>query len=446
MSQHDHLLKRLCGSSGSTLERARELLHTVTVKTAPGTGFQLKDPAGRPAACALIASEQLKNTVVDPTSAQGSSCLNPAAFRNCLAQVRAALAHDVSHMHKPDAHAPPERRDTRSGLSGTSQVSYDSLVAKHALSRDYADRVARWCQRAEFTYLNLGKGNNIARGSPKIKLGIFFWVCKVLEPARFDLKSFIEDENGMGMVHTDSVGGISKIMDAHAVEFRAMIVAESQQPKGVVPTRSSTRLSPAKRAMMREAPTKDAPKKRKLEEDLTAESSAGKGYEVSNQVSDIPEGISSSPVSPQKSPIKPVRRDLPTRESPRKRRARFIMQEEEEDDDSDADMVPPDTPSKPRLRANPNDRTPLIPHSRPRGPSTSPLRPSGHSDIAGETQPKGSTSTHHWEDMFADDPPDHADLPVRRRFRPVFLDRKQWDAPDPLLAKIQKRMDRVIIR
>ncbi|KAJ3972409.1 hypothetical protein EV361DRAFT_141754 [Lentinula raphanica] len=75
MSQHD-----LCGPSGETLERARELLHTVTVKTAPGTGFQLKDPAGRPAACALIASEQLKNTVVNPTSAQGSSCLNPAAF------------------------------------------------------------------------------------------------------------------------------------------------------------------------------------------------------------------------------------------------------------------------------------------------------------------------------------------------------------------------------
>ncbi|KAJ3767923.1 hypothetical protein FB446DRAFT_707438 [Lentinula raphanica] len=252
----------------------------------------------------------------------------------------------------------------------------------------------------------------------------------------------------MGMVHTDSVGGISKIMDAHAVEFRAMIVAESQQPKGVVPTRSSTRISPAKRAMMREAPTKDSPKKRKLEEDLTAESSAGKGYEVSNQVSDIPEGTSpsTSPAFPRKSPMKSVRRDFPTRESPRKYRARFIMQEEEDDDDSDADMMPPDTPSKPRLRANSNDRTTLIPHSRPRGPSTSPLRPSGHSDIAGETQPKGSTSTHHWEDMFTDDPPDHADLPVRRRFRPVFLDRKQWDAPDPLLAKIQKRMDRVIIR
>lgn len=58
MSQHDHLLKQLCGSSVETLERARELLYTSTVKTAPGSGFQLKDPLGRPAACALIASEQ----------------------------------------------------------------------------------------------------------------------------------------------------------------------------------------------------------------------------------------------------------------------------------------------------------------------------------------------------------------------------------------------------
>ncbi|KAJ3759551.1 hypothetical protein EV360DRAFT_82023 [Lentinula raphanica] len=444
MSQHDHLLKRLCGSSGSTLERARDLLHTVTVKTAPGTGFELKDPAGRPAACALIASEQLKNTVVDPTSAQGSSCLNPAAFRNCLAQVRAALAHDVvvvshTHTHKPDAHASPERRHTRSGLSGTSQVSYDSLVARHALSRDYADRVADWCQRAEFTYLNLGKGNNIARGSPKIKLGIFFWVCKVLEPTRFDLRSFIE-QNG---VHADNVGGISKIMDAHAAKFRAVMVRESQRPKGVVPTRSSTRISPAKRAMMREAPTKDSPKKRKLEEDLTAESDAGKRSQpkVSKQVTTSP-----SPASPRKSPTKPARGERLTRESPRKYRARFIMHEEEEDDDSDAEMVPPDTPSKPRLGAKSDNQTPLISHSRPRGPSISPVRPSGRLDSAGESQPKGSTSTHHWGDMFTDDPPDHAYVPVRRRFRPVFLDRKQWDAPDPLLAKIQKRMDRVIIR
>ncbi|KAJ3981561.1 hypothetical protein F5890DRAFT_1476871 [Lentinula detonsa] len=231
MSQHDHLLKQLCGSSSETLARARELLYIATVRTAPGTGFQLKDPLGRPAACALIASEQLKNTVVDPA-------------------IRAALAHNASH--QPSDHT--KRRQMR--FEFISQISYDSLVAKYALLQTYGDRFVSWCHRAEFAFFDLGKGHNIALDSPKIKLGIFFWVCGILEPDRLDLASFVEN-NG---AHTEHTGWIT-IMDIYGSKIRAPIVSENHgkqlsvpnhatgPPKALFPPSTSPRKSPSKQSM-----------------------------------------------------------------------------------------------------------------------------------------------------------------------------------------------------
>ncbi|KAJ3997387.1 hypothetical protein F5050DRAFT_1806914 [Lentinula boryana] len=424
MSQHDHLLKQLCGSSSETLGRARELLYIATVKTAPGTGFQLKDPLGRPAACALIASEQLKNTVVDPASAQGNSCLNPTAFQKCLAQVRAALAHNAS-LQPSD---PTKRRQTRSGF--ISQISYDSLVAKYALLQTYGDRFVSWCQRAEFAFFDLGKGNNIARDSPKIKLGIFFW------PGRLDLASFVRD-NG---AHTDNTGGITKIMDIHGSKIRALILAESKRPKEAVATRSSTRISPGKRPM-REAPSKDSPKKRKLSaEDDTAETTAGKQFSVPNHTSGPPKALYPPFTSPRKSPSKQVPRELPTKSTIKKARFTVVGQE-----DSDLEMSLLDTPSKTRLLVTSRDPAPMISPSQPRASSPSPTRRSIRLSSATESP---SQTVVNIKDLYIDNPSEHVNTfatTVRRRFRPVFLDRKQWNAPDPLLVKLQSGINKVTI-
>ncbi|KAJ3787916.1 hypothetical protein GGU10DRAFT_385407 [Lentinula aff. detonsa] len=430
MSQHDHLLKQLCGSSSETLARARELLYIATVRTAPGTGFQLKDPLGRPAACALIASEQLKNTVVDPASAQGNSCLNPTAFQKCLAQVRAALAHTASHQPSD----PTKRRQTRSEF--ISQISYDSLVAKYALLQTYGDRFVSWCQRAEFAFFDLGKGNNIARDSPKIKLGIFFWVCGILEPDRLDLASFVKN-NG---AHTDNTAGITKIMDVHGSKIRALILAESKRPKETVATRSSTRVSPGKRPM-REAPSKDSPKKRKLSaEDDTVGTTAGKQFSVPNHASGPPKALFPPSTSPRKSPSKQVLRELPTKSTTKKTRFTVVGQE-----DSDVEMSLPDTPSKRRLLGTSSDQVSMISPSRPRAPSPSPTRRSIRLNSAIESP---SQTVVNIKDLYIDNPPERANMfatTVRRRFRPVFLDRKQWSAPDPLLVKLQNRINKVTV-
>ncbi|KAJ3735872.1 hypothetical protein DFJ43DRAFT_1207588 [Lentinula guzmanii] len=319
----------LCGSSSETLARARELLYIATVRTAPGTGFQLKDPLGRPAACALIASEQLKNTVVDPT---------------------------------------------------------------------YGDRFVSWCQRAEFAFFDLGKGNNIARDSPKIKLGIFFWVCGILEPDRLDLASFVKN-NG---AHTDNTGGITKITDVHGSKIRALILAESKRPKETVATRSSTRVSPGKRPM-REAPSKDSPKKRKLSaEDDTVGTTAGKQFSVPNHASGPPKALFPPSTSPRKSPSKQVLRELPTKSTTKKTRFTVVGQE-----DSDVEMSLPDTPSKRRLLGTSSDQVSMISPSRPRAPSPSPTRRSIRLNSAIESP---SQTVVNIKTLYIDNPPERANM------------------------------------
>lgn len=56
--QHDALLKRMC-QNNDTLEKARSILHTASIKTAPGSGYELGQGApGLPAICAYVAAEQ----------------------------------------------------------------------------------------------------------------------------------------------------------------------------------------------------------------------------------------------------------------------------------------------------------------------------------------------------------------------------------------------------
>ncbi|KAJ3746090.1 hypothetical protein DFH05DRAFT_1522695 [Lentinula detonsa] len=140
-----------------------------------------------------------------------------------------------------------------------SQISYDSLVAKYALLQTYGDRFVSWCHRAEFAFFDLGKGHNIALDSPKIKLGIFFWVCGILEPDRLDLASFVEN-NGVHTEHTDILDGSQS-----GSKIRAPIVSENHgkqlsvpnhapgPPKGLFPPSTSPRKSPSKQ-VLRELP------------------------------------------------------------------------------------------------------------------------------------------------------------------------------------------------
>lgn len=59
--QHDVLLRNLCGTREDTFTKAKSILHTVSIKTGPGTGYDLGQGAsGFAAVCAYIAAEQLR--------------------------------------------------------------------------------------------------------------------------------------------------------------------------------------------------------------------------------------------------------------------------------------------------------------------------------------------------------------------------------------------------
>ncbi|KAF9061462.1 hypothetical protein BDP27DRAFT_1428984 [Rhodocollybia butyracea] len=385
MSQHDHLLQQLCGTDAETFKRAQDLIYTVNAKTSQGSGHSLRYPTGLPAACALIASEQLKNTTVELESARANACLKKPEFTKCLDDVRAALADVASS-------SPSNQRQTRSGNSN--KASYQSLVEKYRTP--YGGMFLSWCVKAELRYFELGKGINIARENPKIKYGIFNWVCKIL---KVDTAAFIRD---IGPGYDNARNSVATTMDTYCKSIRDAIKAESKQP--VDATRISPRKTTAKRAL-RELPSKDSPKKPKLSPAPQDDEAIAAG--PSTQVSAMP-----TP-SPRKSPTKVTIRE------PDMRQKTAAL-------DSDVEMTGVETPR--RARAPEHSTSAFI--------SSSPTRPSTRQSTRREPTPQLPPSpVVDTEDMDVDDFVDHEYNPLPpRRFRPVFLDLHQWNAPDPYFS------------
>lgn len=85
-------IRKLCAKR-ETISKARELLHSASVRTGPGTGYNLGEgKSGLPAICAFIASQELGNGDVSEKIAQTASCLKPILFKTTLKTVRSVLA------------------------------------------------------------------------------------------------------------------------------------------------------------------------------------------------------------------------------------------------------------------------------------------------------------------------------------------------------------------
>ncbi|KAJ7078546.1 hypothetical protein B0H15DRAFT_804770 [Mycena belliarum] len=170
----------------------------------------------------------------------------------------------------------------------------------------------------------------------------------------------------------------------------------------------------------------------------------------------------SASTSPRKSPTKPLR-ELPTRDSPQKRKVTFP--------DADDDLPMPDSPTKRPKLAQPTASSSLITLESIReremrttrsmsgsptkpGPAPSTPRralrtysrsPSKSQAAATPTRP---VKLLRQVDMELDTPaePPSSDAssdedttpPPRRRFRPIFRDQQQWAMRDPRLAKLAR--------
>ncbi|KAG6816820.1 hypothetical protein H0H87_002663 [Tephrocybe sp. NHM501043] len=153
--------------------------------------------------------------------------------------------------------------------------------------------------------------------------------------------------------------------------------------------------------------------------------------------------------TPRRSPKKPLR-ILPTRDSPTKRKAEAPAPPES---DEETDAPVPETSSKKRRAqspALPSETTKLIfppiasssrvildeTHHRPSPQAPRPADTEGQMDVDDENVPRISRV------MFDETEEQEKEKPVRRRFRPVYLDHRQWYAVDKRVKRIWKQAER----
>ncbi|PBK97329.1 hypothetical protein ARMGADRAFT_634829 [Armillaria gallica] len=394
MSQNNHLFNRLCDDI-ETRETAKEIYRLANAKTRPGSGFDLGAlRTGLPAICVYIASIRLKNNQISRASAQQSSCLKPSDFDKGVAAVESALGTGTS-------------RRSRSNTDGF----YQNLIEEYELT-PIAQLVTSWVRRTE-SVLVMREVFNVDR--KEVKCAVFFWVCSFLKD-----DVVIEKEAFLSQFAIDAktFEPIVKKLIKTAGSLAQQVKAErlSYDPSKKVTPFSTPHASPRKSPS--KTPLRVAPSNSPTKPDLTAPSPT---KTIAKSL------FAPSTPSTQKSPSKPLRVP-PTNDkrkednSPTKKRKLPSPQLAEE--------VPTQSPAKKR-----KVQTPLAKVDEDENPFQSPSKKSSSRLHAPFPQPQFSPPP---DDLFSEEEPE---LAPQRRFRPVFLDAKQWASRDPRLESIARKAD-----
>jgi hypothetical protein len=231
---------------------------------------------------------------------------------------------------------------------------------------------------------------------------------------------------------------------------------------------STTQRSPRKPVPKRELPNNDTPKKpvqaaaftdHELEQDSPLRRSSRTASPTKTATGSTPtkKAIGSTP-SISRPWVKPPIRELPSKDSPKKRPAEFTNDKDIKQDDA----TPPSTPTKKRRIISPEK--PAKPSSPSSAHASLEASTSAfHLALASPTKQTGVYSTSgplpssplkrtlfsagdipavpaYGESSSSDESEPEVPLP-RRRFRPVYPDSQQWEARDPRLAKIWKKAE-----
>ncbi|KAI0365719.1 hypothetical protein BV20DRAFT_1003672 [Pilatotrama ljubarskyi] len=167
---HQQLLKRICHNS-VTFERAKEVLHTASIKTTQGSGYELgQGLSGLPAICAYIAAQELGDNDVTEQIAQAASCLKPRLFKTTLNTVKSALS-------AASASASPSKAS--SSKPSARSVTYSALLTEKKIGRK--GLVAGWMQDAERTLMaNRETRRRFAGAYDAITVAVFCWTCQLM--------------------------------------------------------------------------------------------------------------------------------------------------------------------------------------------------------------------------------------------------------------------------
>lgn len=321
----------------------------------------------------------MNNGQVTRVAAQGASCLSQADFERHFYTVEAALGDSKTR--------------------GRVRLSFESLVRQHRIPISTA-RLAPWLEKAEEILLDVD--SRYESQGDEVKCAIFYWACTsikvcvlysilstrpittISQKDMLDMQDF-SDNHG---IPRQTLRVIVNLLKEHCSILMAKISEAADNSR-----------SPSKRA-----------------------------------------GIS----SPRKSPSKPALRALPSNDSPQKRR---VLHPESEMDEMD--MLPPQSPTKkrktdvfPQLSPTLKLDTFAADHISDMGPSSTLRPPQSHRQP--HSPPHSARDVINAMDvddspLFPNDSGSDEPPRPRKRFRPVFLDQKQWNLRDPRLDRLLRQ-------
>ncbi|KAK0202083.1 hypothetical protein DFS33DRAFT_1046489 [Desarmillaria ectypa] len=418
MSQNNHLFNQLCDDI-ETRKTAKEIYRLANAKTRPGSGFDLGAlRTGLPAICVYIASIRLKNNQISRASAQQSSCLKPSDFDKGVTAVEGALGTSTS-------------RRSRSNTDGF----YQNLIEEYELT-PITQLVTGWVRRTE-SVLVMREVFNVDR--KEVKCAVFFWVCSLLkDDVDIEKETFLSQFAIDAKTFEPILRKLVKTAGSLAQQIKAE--RKSYDPSKKVTPFSAPHTSPRKSPS--KTPLRVAPSNSPTKSIIT----------TSSPTKTIAKSLfPPSTPSSRKLPLKPLRVP-PTNdrqkavegdnsfESPTKKRKLQSPQPAEED------LIR--SPSKERKVQTPRgsltkaftvleDDEDEDPFQSPSKKRQAPVASSSHLHTP-FPQPQFSPPGNVIDDLFSEEEPD---LAPRRRFRPVFLDAKQWTSRDPRLESITKKAD-----
>ncbi|KAI0632344.1 hypothetical protein C8Q77DRAFT_1197631 [Trametes polyzona] len=450
---HQLLLKKLCHND-DTLERAKAVLHTASIKTAPGSGYELGQGAsGLPAICAYIAAEELGDTDVTEQIAQVASCLKPKVFKTTLNTVKGALAEAA----RSAATASPTKHKTT-----TRMITYEALLTEKKFGRKAL--VSRWMQDAERTLLENQKTRRKFGNLDAVTIAVFCWTCQLMGAGKkVDAQALLGMYGVTSKQFSDITDALHELCGetAKKIEEQVASLKASRSPtkpapaasSPVKPSASAVKASsqvtlppaivpptPSKTATLTRSPSKSA--LRAPSADLSPRKTPSHKRKVAfdGPIAEADEDEFDALATPSKrqkfsSPIK----ELPSTTTTPRRTSRLAHdggQDNSAEQDTPAsssrdtlDLLRhaargsvagsvPSTPRRSRVASQPSST-----HS-----ARSVRSGSGRSQPTTPTRRKPALPTVHEDE----------ERPVRRRYRPAFADTQQWLRGDARLERSLK--------
>ncbi|PCH40114.1 hypothetical protein WOLCODRAFT_162106 [Wolfiporia cocos MD-104 SS10] len=425
-------LPGLC-SRPETLNKAQELLNAASVKTGPGTGYDLGDAAGNglPAICAYLASEELGNNDVSEKIAQTASCLMPKVFRQLTGVVRSALAEKNSAV---DDDFDP--------------LTFDELISHLRLGRrDFVLGCLSDIQRAVLASRALPP--ELSPPTDAFVMSVFTWTCANVLKIKRAIVDELLLEFQIGRRDYDKIADVINTRCRVTVErAREKVAALSNTVKsrkaaatGAPPTEPAIDDTPSKRPEIRSSrvhkddvtstPSRTPAHKRKVAfaVDSAFRESPSKRQRLAPPTPAAANVFPNAAASSSRATL-----DLLKRQS----RGREVSKELSEGEEDRSSAAPP-TPTPPPIAA-PTSKPVAAPAPKPvaEAVATTPRkRVAPPAAIATPSTSRAATYTPSRSQATspAKSPSKYHDIAPApapaRRYRPVFADQAQWFSRDP---------------